>query len=324
MAYDGAGALRALGLRITRLDSDGTPLVGAGNAYTTTAMVRIGFGQTYSEPDVVELKNGQGVTCVYYAPPATLQGGTVEELRFCSPDPYVLQFLTGGEMITTGGTDEVQTVTITGTPTGGTFTLTYAGQTTSAIAYNAANSVVQTALRALSNIGASGVTVTGGPGPGTPWVVTFTGPLASQDVATMTASAAGLTGGTTPAVNVTVTTPGAAGTTVTGYRAPEVNVDPVPNGVAIEAWSNAILDNAIANDLPYLHWVIPRARLRPTEAYALSAGDPTQPVFAGTNEQNAGFGAGPLGDITFGTDRIYQYNRTASIPDLSAGLITVT
>ena len=33
---------------------------------------------------------------------------------------------------------EVQTVTITGTPTGGTFTLTFDGETTAAIAYNAA------------------------------------------------------------------------------------------------------------------------------------------------------------------------------------------
>lgn len=323
MAYDGAGALFALGLRITRLDATGAPLVGAGNCYTTEAMVRVGFGQTYSEPDAVELKNGKGATCVYYAPPATLLGGTIEELRFCSPDPYVLQFLSGGEIITTGGVSEVQTVTIAGTPTGGTFTLTFAGQATAPIAFSATSAAVQTALRALPTIGAAGVTVTGGPGPTTAYVVSFAGPLASQNVNTLTALGS-FTGGTTPTVTVATTTPGVSGSDVTGYRAPQVNVDPTPAGVALEAWSNAILDNSFSATLPYLHWVIPRARLRPTEAYVLSAEDPTQPVFAGTNEQNANFGDGPFNDVLFGTDRIYQYNRTATIPNLSAGLLTVT
>lgn len=109
----------------------------------------------------------------------------------------------------TTGTNEVQTVTITGSPTGGTFSLTYAGQTTSGIAYNAVASAVQSALEALSNIAPGDITVTGGPGPSTPYVVTFVGPLADTDVAQMTASGALLTGGTSPAVTVTTTTPGA-------------------------------------------------------------------------------------------------------------------
>lgn len=111
------------------------------------------------------------------------------------------------------GTNEVQTVTVTGTPTGGTFTLTYSGQTTAAIAYNANAAAVDAALEALSNIDAGEVTVTGGPGPGTPWVVTFTGDLQGTNVAEMTADDALLTGGTTPAVAVTTTTAGVAGAT---------------------------------------------------------------------------------------------------------------
>lgn len=50
------------------------------------------------------------------------------------------------------GTDEVQSVTITDA-TGGTFTLTFNGKTTAAIAYNATPAQVQAALRALSTIG---------------------------------------------------------------------------------------------------------------------------------------------------------------------------
>lgn len=106
-----------------------------------------------------------------------------------------------------GGVNEVQTVTITGSPTAGTFTLTYSGQTTAAIAYNALASAVQTALRALSNIGSTGVTVTGGPGPGTPYTVTFAGSLAFTNVTQMTASSS-FTGGTSPSTTVTTTVDG--------------------------------------------------------------------------------------------------------------------
>lgn len=102
---------------------------------------------------------------------------------------------------------EVQQVAITGTPTGGTFSLTFAGQTAAAIPYNATSAQVQTALRALSNIGATGVNVTGGPGPGTPFVITFAGPLAGKNVPQITALGA-FTGGTSPAINTSTTTPG--------------------------------------------------------------------------------------------------------------------
>jgi hypothetical protein len=122
-----------------------------------------------------------------------------------------------GQAYTTGlalSTNEQQTVTITGGPAGGTFTLTFGGQTTAGIAYNAIASAVQTALEALSSIGTGNVTVAGGPGPGTPWVVTFTGAFAQTNVAQMTTSSAGLTGGTSPASAVTTTVPGVAPTDV--------------------------------------------------------------------------------------------------------------
>ncbi len=323
MSYDGAGVLHALGLRITKLDAAGAPLTGAGNCYTTESLVRIGIGQTYSEPDPVELLNGQGQTCVYYQSSAVLLGGTIEELRFCVPDPYVLAFIQGGDVITAGGTDEVQQVAITGVPTGGSFTLTFDGQTTGPIAYNATAAQVKTALVALNNVAASDVTTTGGPLPGSPVVITFGGNYDGTNVPQVT-STASLTGGTSPQVNVTTTTPGVDGNVATGFQAPEVNTDPNPNGVAIEAWSHAILNNAFAASLPYVHWVMPRAKLKPSEAMALGAEDPTQPVFEGTTEQNYEFGAGPLGDITFPTGRVWTFNRTAAIPNLSGGLVAVT
>lgn len=105
-------------------------------------------------------------------------------------------------------TDEVQSVTITGSPTGGTFTLTFDGDTTSAINYNAAASTVQTALRALDSIDGANVTVTGSAGG--PYTVTFVNELGAQNVAAMTASGAGLTGGTSPGVTIATVTAGYA------------------------------------------------------------------------------------------------------------------
>jgi phage tail protein X len=100
------------------------------------------------------------------------------------------------------GTAGVQTVTITGTPTAGTFTLTWNGYTTAPIVYNAASAVVQAALRALP--GGSTITATGGPLP-TAVAVTFPATVAQT---VMTGSGALLTGGSSPAVNVVNTTPG--------------------------------------------------------------------------------------------------------------------
>src|SRR5258707_10273261 len=75
--------------------------------------------------------------------------------------------------------DNLQTVTIGGGATGGTFTLGYKGQTTAAITYSAAltAATVNTAFQLLSTVGAN-CTVTGGAGG--PFIFTFSGSLASD------------------------------------------------------------------------------------------------------------------------------------------------
>ena len=107
-----------------------------------------------------------------------------------------------------GGVNEQQTLTITGAPTGGTFRLAFKGQTTADIAFNASAAAVQAALRALRRIGANGVTCTGGPLPGTPVVIEFTGKLENLDVDLITVANNSLTGGTAPAAAVTETRKG--------------------------------------------------------------------------------------------------------------------
>lgn len=105
----------------------------------------------------------------------------------------------------TEGTNEIETVTLTGTPTGGTFRLVFRGATTTAIAYNAAAAAVQAALEALSTIGEDNVTVSGSASG--PYTVEFVGVFAELNVPTMTAVAS-LTGGTAPGVTVTTTQQG--------------------------------------------------------------------------------------------------------------------
>lgn len=96
-----------------------------------------------------------------------------------------------------GGIDEVQL--IVSDATGGTFTVTYSAQTTTALAFNVSVAALQTALEALSNIAPGDVQVYGAPGD---WYVKFTGTLAATNVSEMTLGTGSLTGGTANVITV--------------------------------------------------------------------------------------------------------------------------
>ena len=101
-----------------------------------------------------------------------------------------------------------QLVTLTGTPAGGTFTLSYGGQVTTAIAFGAAAAAVEAALEALSNLAPADVTVAGSAGG--PWTVTFPllvpGLPGSYGPFQLIGDGSLLTGGTSPAVVITAPT----------------------------------------------------------------------------------------------------------------------
>lgn len=86
--------------------------------------------------------------------------------------------------------NKVQVLTITGTPTGGSITIGSGDNNTATVAYNAASSAVQTAIRAWGGLFAS-VTVAGSAGG--PYTITF-----STTGAPIAVTANNLTGGTTP------------------------------------------------------------------------------------------------------------------------------
>lgn len=98
-----------------------------------------------------------------------------------------------------------QLITVTGTPTGGTFKLKSADPVgtyeTISIAYNAAAATVQSALETLTPIGSGNVSVTGSAGG--PWTVEFIVDLAGTPIPLLFMSVNALTGGSSPSVTVT-------------------------------------------------------------------------------------------------------------------------
>lgn len=107
--------------------------------------------------------------------------------------------------------DALQTITITGTPTGGTFTISSGGNTYVA-AYNVATATLQAAIRAWGGIYA-GVTVSGT--AGTSYVVTFPAITANVFAASAPIQATSqLTGGSSPKVAVVASGAGGVDTTI--------------------------------------------------------------------------------------------------------------
>jgi hypothetical protein len=127
--------------------------------------------------------------------------------------------------------NDVQTVTITGAPTAGTFTLVNpaTGAASAAIAFNATAAAVQGALTAPAMFGTGNVTVTGA-GSG-PYTVTFVGAYAAMPMAPLTLGTNALGGGTTPGVTIAHTTTGRTGGTYAAYAAG--NTDGSQNAKAI-------------------------------------------------------------------------------------------
>jgi hypothetical protein len=121
----------------------------------------------------------------------------------------------GAELFYSGvpvaGQDEIQRLTITGTPTGGTFQLVFSTQTTAAIAFNATAAQVQTALEGLAAIGVGEVACSGGPLPGSTVDIRFQNALGGLNIGVITTVGA-FTGGSAPAASISTPTPGVRGT----------------------------------------------------------------------------------------------------------------
>jgi RHS repeat-associated protein len=193
ITYDGNGDVLATVTRLRFHDETGT---GALGTPSSGAHARVSYtGAYYDKADRLTASVDVGTN-----------GGTAWTRPSSIPSRSDTVLVTS----TIYAADAVQTVRLTGSPTGGTFTLTFGGQTTAGIAYNASASTVQSALTGLSSVGSGNVVVTAASGGG--WQVRFAGTLAGAWQARMTTSGSGLTGGSSPGVSVaTVSAGGDAG-----------------------------------------------------------------------------------------------------------------
>lgn len=144
--------------------------------------------------------------------PRTIDG--VAGQKILQPGTFIAKITSGPDTGKVGvyepaGTAEVQTLTESGTITGGTYTLVYDGLTTANIAFNATAAAVQAALEALANVEPGEIVVTGGPVDTTPLTLTFAGGKQGNQPQ-ITANVGNLTG-TTPGITAATTTPGVAG-----------------------------------------------------------------------------------------------------------------
>lgn len=160
--------------------------------------------------------------------------------------------LTGGSVLVTTTTaavaavNEVQSISLPNNPSAGTFTISFGGYTTTAIAYDASAATLDTALEALTSIGAGQVAVTG---TAPNWTATFGGTLAATDVALMTGSGYGLTiaGTQTQQIRRATTRKYTGGTWVQATRVftPGNAVVPTSEGIAVGDRAQVFLDSTI-------------------------------------------------------------------------------
>jgi hypothetical protein len=122
------------------------------------------------------------------------------------------------------GTNQVETLTIGGTPTGGTFKIADGAQVTAAITWTATDATlvaaIDAALEALPTIGTGGVTTAAGTvssGIGT-ITMTFAGGTTQKRLRPVLTIANNSLTGTSPTLAIAITTPGVDATAVTALK----------------------------------------------------------------------------------------------------------
>lgn len=231
--------------------------------------VEVTRGTATRETQVLQLDGATGGTFTL-----TFAGQTTAAIPFNASDAQVWAALTALPSIalfdlnvTSKVTNDVQVVTLVGEPTGGTFTLTFDGQTTAPIAWNASQLDVYNALNALTNIGTNDINVNKEWWKKyAPWTIGFARPLIlpgayeGVNVPTLTANADGLTGGAGMDVVVSTQSEGSRpyvikfGGTRRGQNVPDliVNTAGLTRGDSDAAAPTASVYTDVPGSCPYI------------------------------------------------------------------------
>lgn len=89
--------------RVCLLDTDGSPLAGAGSAYVSDALAKATISPVYDEGDEIKEKNACGATYIDVLSPPTLVRYNLS-LDFLTPDPYLHAILLSqGQLLSASG-----------------------------------------------------------------------------------------------------------------------------------------------------------------------------------------------------------------------------
>jgi O-glycosyl hydrolase len=159
--------------------------IGASSAWTTQSLTNSQAQLLYSTTDgagLSSLRSRINEDATTKAPSEPAAAGTYETRTM----DYVAE-------LNAPVLNQVQTIQLIGTGLSGSYTLTYGGQTTSAIAYNASAATITADLKALSTIGSSGAVVNAA---GNEYSIVFnTTVIASPSLVTINSSGLSVTSG---------------------------------------------------------------------------------------------------------------------------------
>ncbi|MCK5610310.1 hypothetical protein KAR91_51030 [Candidatus Pacearchaeota archaeon] len=188
-------------------------------------------------------------------------------------------FSTNTKVTLVAGTDEVQTISFSATPSGGSFKLNYDGEITAAILFSDGATELQTALRNLSNTSDTGITVSGNYSSG--FVVTFSGDDGKQEQILLVEDSNTLTNGGSVTISITRTTPGV-------YQG-QVNCTALSTGpVSVAKKALSVIDNPISGLTRVFNPAVaivgfdletdPEARIRRNQRLQISEAGPLEAI----------------------------------------------
>lgn len=102
MAQDYAASISGAVIRLTRLNADGTTMVGPSASYVTRGFIHFTITPQYEAGTDTTIKAADGAPCVTYQTPDTLKRVNVS-VAICNPDPEFTEMISGGTILSSGG-----------------------------------------------------------------------------------------------------------------------------------------------------------------------------------------------------------------------------